>query len=332
MLSDRRHIVLRALIEEYIKYAVPVGSRTLVDRYNLGFSSATIRNELSYLENQGYLSQPHTSAGRIPTDFGYRAFVDELLESLPETEVRVEEFSRIRQTALEIDDLIEQTKQALMNFTDCLSLIIPPRLISLDVLKVSLVALTPSRLLMVIISKDGQVFDRHIELPQRYTDAEIVKAESILNEVFAQQTLNKETFPILQRRIENNELYRLLVKEMIKALEDKDQQHIQPSGVSNLLHKPEFQDSSRILPVLEQLEKNTILMEVMDEAIKSDAPVVRIGSENGAAALTGVSLIASKFGVDDNMGLIAIVGPTRMNYSQVLKAVRAAKDVLQQDE
>ncbi|MGN0301468.1 MAG: heat-inducible transcriptional repressor HrcA [Anaerotardibacter sp.] len=332
MLSDRRHIVLRALIEEYIKYAVPVGSRTLVDRYNLGFSSATIRNELSYLENQGYLSQPHTSAGRIPTDFGYRAFVDELLASLPETNERIDEISRLRQTALEIDDLIEQTKQALMSFTDCLSLIIPPRLISLDVLKVSLVALTPSRVLMVIISKDGQVFDRHIELPQRYSDVEIVKAESILNEVFAQQTLNKDTFPVLQRRIENNELYRLLVKEMIKALEEKAQHHIQPSGVSNLLHKPEFQDSSRILPVLEQLEQDTILMEVMDEAIKSDAPVVRIGSENGAEALMGVSLIASRFGVDDNMGLIAIVGPTRMNYRQVLKAVRAAKDVLPHDE
>ena len=173
MLSDRRQIVLRALIEEYIARALPVGSRTLVERYNLGISSATVRNELSLLEEMGYLAQPHTSAGRIPTDFGYRAFVDELLsESDPDNgeDVLARE---LRESASDLDDLMDRTSQALARFTDCMTLLVPPRILSVDIRLVNLVLLTPQRLLTVIVTEDGQVFDRQMDLPRDYSQDEI---------------------------------------------------------------------------------------------------------------------------------------------------------------
>ena len=124
VLSDRRRLVLRALIEEYIARALPVGSRTLVERYNLGISSATVRSELSLLEDMGYLTQPHTSAGRIPTDYGYRAFVDDLLK---DSNIKVDEstLSQLKDCATDLDDLLDKTSQALARLTDCMTMLVP---------------------------------------------------------------------------------------------------------------------------------------------------------------------------------------------------------------
>lgn len=133
MLSDRRQIVLRALIEEYIARALPVGSRTLVERYNLGISSATVRNELSLLEEMGYLAQPHTSAGRVPTDFGYRAFVDELLSEANSDDGEDTLARELRESASDLDDLMDRTSQALARFTDCMTLLVPPRILSVNI-------------------------------------------------------------------------------------------------------------------------------------------------------------------------------------------------------
>ena len=128
MLSDRRQRVLAALIEEYVARAMPVGSRTLTERYRFGVSPATIRNELSALEEEGYISQPHTSAGRIPTDFGYRTFVDGIIESgaISEDSEDAEALGNLRQSAKELDDLLQKTSAALARFTDCLSIVAGP--------------------------------------------------------------------------------------------------------------------------------------------------------------------------------------------------------------
>lgn len=183
MLSDRRQIVLRALIEEYIARALPVGSRTLVERYNLGISSATVRNELSLLEEMGYLAQPHTSAGRVPTDFGYRAFVDELLSEGNSDDGEDALARELRESASDLDDLMDRTSQALARFTDCMTLLVPPRILSVNIRLVNLVLLTPQRLLTVIVTEDGQVFDRQMDLPRDYIEDEIGKTQEALNTI-----------------------------------------------------------------------------------------------------------------------------------------------------
>lgn len=329
MLSDRRQIVLRALIEEYIARALPVGSRTLVERYNLGISSATVRNELSLLEEMGYLAQPHTSAGRIPTDFGYRAFVDELLSESDPDNGEDALARELRESASDLDDLMDRTSQALARFTDCMTLLVPPRILSVDIRLVNLVLLTPQRLLIVIVTEDGQVFDRQMDLPRDYSQDEIGKTQEALNNILVGMSLSSTSgeLPLGASGV-HDDLFRMVMAEILACLKDQNAIKAHPLGISHLLGKPEFSDSSCLMPVLEELEGDTMLLRVFNDAAASEEPVVRIGHENDSEALSSVSLIANRFGEAEHSGLILIVGPTRMDYSQVLKAVRAARNVL----
>lgn len=329
MLSDRRQIVLRALIEEYIACALPVGSRTLVERYNLGISSATVRNELSLLEEMGYLAQPHTSAGRVPTDFGYRAFVDELLSEGNSDDGEDALARELRESASDLDDLMDRTSQALARFTDCMTLLVPPRILSVNIRLVNLVLLTPQRLLTVIVTEDGQVFDRQMDLPRDYTQDEIGKTQEALNTILVGTSLSSTSgeLPLGASGV-HDDLFRMVMAEILACLKDQNVIKAHPLGISHLLGKPEFSDSSCLMPVLEELEGDTMLLRVFNDAAASDEPVVRIGHENDSEALSSVSLIANRFGEAEHSGLILIVGPTRMDYSQVLKAVRAARNVL----
>lgn len=329
MLSDRRQIVLRALIEEYIARALPVGSRTLVERYNLGISSATVRNELSLLEEMGYLAQPHTSAGRVPTDFGYRAFVDELLSEGNSDDGEDALARELRESASDLDDLMDRTSQALARFTDCMTLLVPPRILSVSIRLVNLVLLTPQRLLTVIVTEDGQVFDRQMDLPRDYTQDEIGKTQEALNTILVGTSLSSTSgeLPLGASGV-HDDLFRMVMAEILACLKDQNVIKAHPLGISHLLGKPEFSDSSCLMPVLEELEGDTMLLRVFNDAAASDEPVVRIGHENDSEALSSVSLIANRFGEAEHSGLILIVGPTRMDYSQVLKAVRAARNVL----
>ena len=329
MLSDRRQIVLRALIEEYIARALPVGSRTLVERYNLGISSATVRNELSLLEEMGYLAQPHTSAGRIPTDFGYRAFVDELLSESDPDNGEDALARELRESASDLDDLMDRTSQALARFTDCMTLLVPPRILSVDIRLINLVLLTPQRLLTVIVTEDGQVFDRQMDLPRDYSQDEIGKTQEALNNILVGTSLSSTSgeLPLGASGV-HDDLFRMVMAEILACLKDQNAIKAHPLGISHLLGKPEFSDSSCLMPVLEELEGDTMLLRVFNDAAASEEPVVRIGHENDSEALSSVSLIANRFGEAEHSGLILIVGPTRMDYSQVLKAVRAARNVL----
>lgn len=329
MLSDRRQIVLRALIEEYIARALPVGSRTLVERYNLGISSATVRNELSLLEEMGYLAQPHTSAGRIPTDFGYRAFVDELLSESDPDNGEDALARELRESASDLDDLMDRTSQALARFTDCMTLLVPPRILSVDIRLINLVLLTPQRLLTVIVTEDGQVFDRQMDLPRDYSQNEIGKTQEALNNILVGTSLSSTSgeLPLGASGV-HDDLFRMVMAEILACLKDQNAIKAHPLGISHLLGKPEFSDSSCLMPVLEELEGDTMLLRVFNDAAASEEPVVRIGHENDSEALSSVSLIANRFGEAEHSGLILIVGPTRMDYSQVLKAVRAARNVL----
>ncbi len=328
MLSDRRQLILRALIEEYIACAMPVGSRALVERYNLGVSSATVRNELSSLEEMGYLAQPHTSAGRIPTDFGYRAFVDDLL-SREDFAADDSLISELRSAANDLDDLFDKTSAALSRFTDCMTLLVPPRFLSVDIHLVNLVLLAPQRLVAVVVTEDGQVLNRQIDLPHEYSNEEVLRTQELLNRLLSGRSLSAvpENLPFNIEEV-HDDLFRLVMAEIFACLKDQGAVKGHPLGMSHLLGKPEFSDSACLMPVLEELEGDTMLLRVFEEAMAQDAPVVRIGHENDSEALNSVSLIANRFGEKEHSGLIVIVGPTRMDYSQVLKAVRAARSVL----
>lgn len=332
MLSDRRQKVLQALIEEYVANAQPVGSRTLVDRYRLGVSPATVRNELSVLEDEGYLTSPHTSAGRIPTDAGYRAFVDDLLQREYGDEALDPAFDEVRDEATRVDELMEKTSAALARLTDCLSVVAAPSLLGSSVKQVSLVSFSDYRMLMVVVTEDGQVLNRTVEFADPVPSDDLARVQNSLNALLSGHSVNEIRKDEAVRRtyeVLSSPLARVVVDELIACLEEADALRAHRLGLSSLLSKPEFKRTEAALPVLQVLEDDTVLMHLFDEMAESDEPLgVRIGSENCTSQLSGVSVVAAQYGPADARGVVAVIGPTRMDYSKVIRAVRAARSAL----
>lgn len=333
MLSDRRQQVLSALIEEYVARALPVGSRTLVDRYDLGVSPATVRNELSVLEEAGYITQPHTSAGRIPTDFGYRAFVDSLFESgvAEESEIEEKMIDDLRSNATELDDLLAQTSAALSRLTDSLSIILAPSIIASQIKQLSLVSLSETQVLIVIITEDGQVLNRHLEFREKVDCDELGRIQNLLGGVLIGKSLadvhneaSADTIKALQEP-----LVQVILEEVVLCLKESKGGRTHRLGVSSLLTKPEFSHSQSLLPIMQVLEDETVLLHIFEEEGLDQGTVVKIGSENVAEGLSGVSVVAGQYGRGDAAGVVAVIGPTRMDYSKVLKAVHAVQQTLQ---
>lgn len=325
---------MSALIEEYVARALPVGSRTLTERYHLGVSSATIRNELSVLEDGGYITQPHTSAGRIPTDFGYRAFVDTLLQpNFVYDDARYETVvDELRSSATELDTLLERTSSTLMRLTDCLSIVLAPSVLTLHIKQISLISLSSYRALVVLVTEDGQVFNRQMEFADQVPSDDLARVQKFLNEVLSGKSLQDIEIGLVRGMTEafHDPLVRLALDEVFSCLQESEFSRAHRLGVSSLLTKPEFSQARALLPIMQVLEDETVLLHIMDEvACGGDAPTVVIGSENDAVELAGVSVVASRYGRGDSAGVVAVIGPTRMDYSKVIQAVRIASATLQ---
>lgn len=333
MLSDRRQIVLKMLINEYIAHALPIGSRTLIDRYHLDISSATVRNELSHLEDAGYLTSPHTSAGRVPTDFGYRTFVNDLLEHLPETP-SPSMLEDLYTDAAELDDLLDKTSQALARFTNCLAMVVPSTLTSAAIMRITLVPLAPTRLLAMVVSEDGTVFKRTIETTDDIEVDRVAAIERTLNELYAgaaRASIPASSTSSLDSLNEQRRdpLFLLIEQEIFDCCAHSRAHRPHTLGISRLLGQPEFSDATRLSPLIEKLEDDTILFSLFNEATEGDLPLIRIGHENDSDELAEISVVATPYTKEGGQGMIAVIGPTRMDYEQVIKAVRAARTLLQ---
>lgn len=335
MLSDRRQRVLAALIQEYVARAIPVGSRTLTERYSLGVSPATVRNELSVLEDSGYITQPHTSAGRIPTDQGYRAFVDKLLES--EESFNLSERQRhamdsLKAHASELDALLEETSATLARLTNCLSIVLAPSIEQCAIKSLSLVPLTSRKVLIVVVTEDGQVLNRSMDFIEEINPDDIHRVQSLLADVFIDSPLHE----IEQKLSENmlcaiqDPLLQYTLNEVLLCLEESDTNHAHSLGITSLLRQPEFSHAPALVPVMQILENDSILLELLQNTTSgaSGSINVSIGRENKSEELSGISVVAQSYGCDKSAGIIAVIGPTRMDYAHVIKAVTLAKDML----
>lgn len=336
MLSDRRQRVLAALIEEYIAHATPVGSRTLTERYHLGVSSATVRNDLSALEDAGYITQPHTSAGRVPTDAGYRAFVDELLDSdlVKEEHPHEDVVDELRSSATELDVLMEQTSAALTRLTDCLSVVVAPSVVSSHLRQLSLISLSDRRALAVVVSEDGRVVNRQMSFNEDVLPDDLARVQNLLNAVFVGKTPAeiKSSFDAKTVEALRDPLVKFVLEELVDCLHERSDLRSHRVGMSSLLRMPEFSTAQALLPIIQVLEDDTVLLHVLDDVYDPASPfMVRIGHENASADLRGVSVVASQYGRGEGAGIVAVIGPTRMDYSKVIRAVRAAQHALRED-
>lgn len=332
MLSERRRRVLQALIEEYTATGVPVGSKSLVERYRLECSPATVRSELAALEETGYLQQPHVSAGRIPTDQGYREFVDELLQeadalrALEAEEIR----TRYLEVAGELDDLMRQTSAMLSHLTHYVAVVLAPAIGLARIKRVSLVPVTPERGVLVLITESGQVVDRSIELPRDTSAERLAAVERTLNAALAgrQAAELRQLKDAFAATGELDSVAPQVVGELIACLEEADRDRLYHVGVPELLALPEFAEAQRVRPLIGLLEDGLAMLDTLSEAMQVRGITVRIGSENRRRELDSMSLVATRYGAGDADGIVGVIGPTRMNYPRTIAAVKCAADGL----
>lgn len=330
MLNERRRRVLAALVEEYIASATPVGSKTLVDRYELGCSPATVRNELSILEETGYVVQPHVSAGRMPTDTGYRSFVDGLIQrgrAQPSEDQR--QGNRFVNGA-EVDDLMRETSVALTRLTNCLAVVLAPSVSLSRVRRIDLLSLTSRRAVFVLITESGQVVNRTIELAEDADPERLAQIERAMNA--ALDGKHAADIRPLRGAIEAvpaaDGLVGAVIDEILDALDEADRDRFFHVGVPALLAQPEFHDADRARPLIEFLEDGIAVLEALSDALGTHEITVRIGHENRRAELGNLSIVATNYGAGSTDGVIGVIGPTRMNYERAMAAVRAVSDDL----
>ena len=264
----------------------------------------------------------------MPTDAGYRTFVDELLSSGLAEEERPHQamVDELRASASELDALMERTSAALARLTNCLSIVMAPSVLAGRIRQITLVSLSPWQAIVIVVAEDGQVVNRTVTFAD-----ELASAQNLLNRVLAGHSARDVRRSMDAGTVEalSDPLVQLIIDEVIECLGESESARAHSLGVSALLRQPEFSDSKALLPVIEVLEDDRVLLSTFDEAAAEGGPVmVRIGHENPASELAGVSIVACPYGRGESEGVVAVIGPTRMNYERAIRAVRAAQCAL----
>lgn len=330
MLEDRRLAVLRAIVEDYVSTREPVGSKALVERHSLGVSSATVRNDMAVLEEEGYIAQPHTSAGRIPTDLGYRAIVDRLSGVKPLSSAERRAISDFLAGAVDLDDVMTRSVRLLAQLTRQVALVQYPSLVQSTVLHVELIRLSDTRLLLVLIADTGRVEQRTIELPTAMSEDEVSLLRArLLSTVLGERCsdLPDRLAPLVDS---SDPALRpcavVLVATLLEATADTVEQRVVLGGTANLARNRDAFAIS-LEPVLEALEEQVVLLRLLGEV--SGDVTVRIGHENPVEDLQATSVIATGYGRGDSVVAgVGVVGPTHMDYPGTIASVTAVAQYL----
>ena len=325
MLDDRKLAVLRAIVEDYVSTMDPVGSKSLVDRHHLDVSPATIRNDMAVLEEQGYIAQPHTSAGRIPTDKGYRLFVDRLSGVKPLSAAERRAIETFLAGAYDLDDVVMRTVRLLAQLTRQVAVVQYPSLTRSAVRHVELVPLAAKRLLLILITDTGRVEQRTVELPGPIEEDAVTQLRAVLNACLDGRMLTDGDSVVadLPERVQPGDRPNAaaVFSVILESLVERNEEKIVVGGASNLT-PADF--SKGLREVLESLEEQVVLMRLLGEAVDQSSLTVRIGAENPVAGLRSTSVVAVGYGTGDQaLARLGVLGPTRMDYPTAMGAVRA---------
>ncbi len=328
MVEDRKLAVLRAIVEDYVATEEPVGSRALVERHGLGVSPATVRNDMAALEDEGFIHQPHTSAGRVPTDKGYRLFVDRLSSVKPMSAAEKRAIATLLDSAVDLDDVVQRSVRLLSSLTHQVAIVQYPTLSRSTVRHIELVQITPTRVMLILILSTGRVEQRLVETPVAPTDVQLADLRVRVNQAAAGERIADasaalgalpDTLPEDDRA-----LARSIVDVLSEAMSDhRSDERVAVGGAANLAR---FGDSfnTAVRPLLEALEEHVVLLKLIGEVTGGDSVTVRIGHEGPYTELASTSVVAAGYGPPDQaLATLGVVGPTRMDYPGSMAAVRA---------
>ena len=325
-LDERKLEVLRAIVEDYVETQEPVGSKALVERHHLAVSPATVRNDMAVLEDEGYIRQPHTSAGRVPTDRGYRLFVDKLSRIKPLSPAERRAIEKFLVGAVDLDDVVHRTVRLLAQLTRQVAVVQYPSLSRSTVRHLELVPISTTRLMVVMIGDTGRVEQRLVDLPGPIAPEEVFELRRLINDKLVGRQL-VETPPLVQAL--NDEVAPALRLPMtalstvlLETLVERGEERVALAGTANLTRGGllDFQGSLR--PILEALEEEVILLRLFGEI--DPRMRVRIGDENEIEDLRSTSVVTTGYGPGVTVvGGMGVLGPTRMDYPATIATVRA---------
>ena len=320
-MASRQLEILKAIVDEYVATEEPVGSKTIASRAGLGISPATIRNEMAVLEDAGLITQPHTSAGRIPTNKGYRVFVDQLDQIKPLSNAERKAIEHFLDGASDLDDVITRTVRLLAQVTKQVAVVQYPSLIKAKVRHIELVLLNPNRVMIVLITDTGRVEQRMIELPFDINENALSDLHNKLNIAIATQSLANvatklDALASTYRGSDKSNVM-VIIATLIEMAIEQPEEKVVLAGTSNLARANQDLSSS-IHPILEALEEQVVLLRLLSG---TDSSVrVQIGDEQSEKSLRKTSLVSVGYA---NIGALGILGPTRMDYAASITAVNA---------
>ncbi|GGV60311.1 MULTISPECIES: heat-inducible transcriptional repressor HrcA [Streptomyces] len=326
MLSERRLQVLRAIVQDYVGTEEPVGSKALTERHNLGVSPATVRNDMAALEEEGYIAQPHTSAGRIPTDKGYRLFVDKLAGVKPMSAPERRAIQNFLDGAVDLDDVVARTVRLLAQLTRQVAVVQYPSLTRSTVRHVELLSLAPARVMLVLITDTGRVEQRVIDCPAPFGETSLADLRARLNSRVAGRRFRDvpqlvEDLPD-SFDVEDRGTVSAVLSTLLETLVEENEERLMIGGTANLTRfAHDFPLTIR--PVLEALEEQVVLLKLLGET-QDPGMTVRIGHENAHEGLNSTSIVSVGYGSGgEAVAKLGVVGPTRMDYPGTMGAVRA---------
>lgn len=327
MVEDRRLAVLRAIVEDYVATHEPVGSRSLVERHALGVSPATIRNDMAALEDEGLIAQPHTSAGRVPTDQGYRVFVDRLSQVKPLSGAERRAIGSFLDGAVDLDDVMQRSVRLLAQLTRQVALIQYPSLTRSTVRHLELVGLGPTRILLVLIADTGRVEQRVVETSVPVSDELLGRVRARLIErttgVRLVDVADRVSDVVESFAADERPAVAAVVATLLETVVERHEERVMLAGTANLAAFGEDFNGA-VRPVLEALEEQMVLLRLLGESRSTDALTVRIGHENQVEGLTSTSVVTVGYGLGDEVvAQLGVVGPTRMDYPGTMGSVRA---------
>jgi len=327
MLEERRLAVLRAIVEDYVSTHEPVGSKALVERHNLGVSPATIRNDMAALEEEGFIAQPHTSAGRVPTDLGYRLFVDRLSGVKPLSAPERRAIHQFLDDAVDLDDVMVRTVRLLAQITKQVALVQYPSLARSSVRHVELVSLSTTRLIVVIIVDSGRVEQRIIDCAAPVSESSLADLRSRLIVALADKPFSAvpEALTDLEQPFARDDrpMVRSVIAAILETVTERLDERVVLGGTAHLARYGESFPIA-IQPVLEALEEQVVLLRLLGEATAQSGVTVRIGHENPVEGLGATSVITARYARGDlPVASLGVVGPTHMDYAGAMSAVQA---------
>jgi heat-inducible transcriptional repressor len=324
--DERRFAVLRAIVADYVSTHEPVGSKMIVERHNLGVSSATVRNDMAVLEDEGLIAQPHTSAGRVPTDKGYRLFVDRLAQVKPLSAAERRAVQAFLDGAVDLDDVLRRSVRLLAQLTRQVAVVQYPTLTRSKVRHCEIVSLTPARLMLVLITDSGRVDQRVVDLGEVVTDDSVAQLRTMVNGALVGRPLSAASAAVAElphtAPAELRDVVIAVSTVLIETLVEHPEERLLLGGTANLTRNAaDFPHSLR--RVLEALEEQVVVLRLLAAAQDAGTVTVRIGEENEAEEMRDTSVVSIGYGPGTVLGGMGVLGPTRMDYPGSIAAVHA---------